>query len=262
MDVGNRIADAGSYFRLKEHSNIILAHIALMSVSWAIILPLGKHLRRQIAWKIADVEQAVMLSIARSRFQLLVQSVFLSTNALGLLLGVIYNHQTPNLYENEKHSSVGWVITCFASVWFCCSMISAFASRRSRQFHLITTTADTASSSFCYQSRPPSSASEHQSQRRRQGYQPHLDPDDIGIGAEDIEEHGLLSRTTVKRFLSQEVGLLSGFKRTLQFISITSTILDRILLPLGFICIVTGVVVYSGIFVSVLEHITCSLSCL
>jgi hypothetical protein len=260
MNVGNRNADAGSYFRLKEHSNVILAHIVLMSVSWTIILPLGEHLQMQIEWKITDVQQASMLSIARSRFHLLAQSVFLSTNALGLLLGVIYNHQTPDLYEKEKHSSVGWVITCVASVWFGCSLIRAFASKRSRQSRLVTTTADTTSSSFCYQSRPPSSASEHPPQRRRQCYQPHFEPDDIGDDAEDIEEYGLLSLTTVKHFLLQEIGLHSGFKRTLQFVSIITTILDRIILPLGFICVVTGVVVYSGIFVSVLEHIFCSLS--
>ena len=54
MNVSNTDANAESYFRLKEHSNVILAHIALMSIGWAFVLPLGEHLRIQIARQIAD----------------------------------------------------------------------------------------------------------------------------------------------------------------------------------------------------------------
>jgi hypothetical protein len=168
-----------------------------------------------------------MLSIARSRFHLPAQLVFLTTNALGMLLGVVYNHQTPDLYEKEKHGPVGWVSTLFASVWFGGSLITAFAGSRCKS----------------------SLVSEHQGQR--QGYQPHYEPDDIEDDVEDIDNRSLLRRTTVNRFLSRKISRLYGFKRTLQFISITATILGRILLPLGFLCITTGAVVYSGIFVSV-----------
>jgi hypothetical protein len=169
-----------------------------------------------------------MLSISRSRFHLPAQLVFLTTNALGTLLGVIYNHQTPDLYEKEKHGPVGWVSTCVASVWFSGSLIMAFAGSRCKS----------------------SLVSEHQGQR--QGYQAHYDPDDIEEDVEDIENFSLLRRTTVNRFLSRKISRFYGFKRTLQSISITTTVLGRILLPFGFLCITTGAVVYSGIFVSVL----------
>jgi hypothetical protein len=36
------IEPAESYFRLQKHSDIILAHIALMSISWVVILPIGQ----------------------------------------------------------------------------------------------------------------------------------------------------------------------------------------------------------------------------
>lgn len=179
-----------------------------------------------------------MLSIARSRFNLAAQLVFLTTNALGLLLGVIYNHQTPDLYEKEKHGPVGWMSTCLASVWFGGSLITAFAGSR----------------------RKPSLVSEHQAQR--QGYQPHYGPDDLEDDIEDIENLSLLRRATVNRFLSLKIGRFYGFKRTLQFISITATILGRILLLFGFLCITTGAVIYSGIFVSVSDPISRSLSSL
>lgn len=169
-----------------------------------------------------------MLSIARSRFHLPAQLVFLTTDALGMLLGIIYNHQTPDLYEKGKHGLVGWVNTCVASVWFGGSLITAFAGSRHR----------------------PSLVSEHQGQQ--QGYQPHYDPDDF----EDIENRSLLRRVTVNRFLSRKINHLYGFERTLQFISITTTILGRISLSIGFVCITTGSVVYSGIFVSVFDPIS------
>lgn len=54
---------------------------------------------------------AVMLSIARSRYTLALQFVFLAANALGVLLGTIYNNSTPDLYPNNAHHKLGWLVT-------------------------------------------------------------------------------------------------------------------------------------------------------
>lgn len=90
--------DAGSYaptyFTHPEHRGLIYAHIGLMVLSWVVILPLG-----------------VMFSLARSRYTLTLQAVFLATNALALLLGISYNAQTPDLYPNNAHHKVGWIAT-------------------------------------------------------------------------------------------------------------------------------------------------------
>lgn len=36
-----------SYFRYKEHSNVILAHIVLMVIGWGFVLPVGKQTTRR-----------------------------------------------------------------------------------------------------------------------------------------------------------------------------------------------------------------------
>jgi len=44
-----------------------------------------------------------MLSIARSRYTLVVQLAFLAVNALGVILVTIYNASTPDFYPNNAH---------------------------------------------------------------------------------------------------------------------------------------------------------------
>ncbi|KAK3690024.1 hypothetical protein B0T22DRAFT_185374 [Podospora appendiculata] len=85
---------APTYFALTEHAGLIYAHISLMALAWVVILPL-----------------AVMFSIALSRHRLPAQLGFLATNAVGLLLGVIYNANTPDLYPNNAHHKLGWALT-------------------------------------------------------------------------------------------------------------------------------------------------------
>ncbi len=52
-----------------------------------------------------------MLSLARSRYTLLSQFIFIATNGAGVLLGVIYNTNTPDLYPNNSHHKLGWIVT-------------------------------------------------------------------------------------------------------------------------------------------------------
>ncbi|KAI5460251.1 hypothetical protein BGZ63DRAFT_386828 [Mariannaea sp. PMI_226] len=87
-----------SYFSHPDHVGAIYAHIALMTLAWVFILPI-----------------AVMLSLAKSRFTLIAQFVFLAANALGILVGTIYNASTPDLYPNNAHHKIGWIITWVVS---------------------------------------------------------------------------------------------------------------------------------------------------
>ncbi|KAL8713959.1 MAG: hypothetical protein Q9220_002105 [cf. Caloplaca sp. 1 TL-2023] len=83
-----------SYFTHSGYSGLILAHIALMTVAWFFVLPIS-----------------VTLSIARSRLALATQIGFFGLNAAGLLMGTIYNGKTPDLYGNNLHHRLGWVVT-------------------------------------------------------------------------------------------------------------------------------------------------------
>ncbi|KAK0374859.1 hypothetical protein CLIM01_07766 [Colletotrichum limetticola] len=83
-----------TYFALADHAGIMYAHIGLMVLAWVFVLPI-----------------AVMLSIARSRYTLALRFVFMAVNALGVLLGTIYNASTPDLYPNNAHHKLGWLVT-------------------------------------------------------------------------------------------------------------------------------------------------------
>jgi hypothetical protein len=52
-----------------------------------------------------------MFSIARSRYTLPVQFLFLAVNGVGVAVATIYNVKTPDLYENNAHHSIGWIAT-------------------------------------------------------------------------------------------------------------------------------------------------------
>ncbi|KAM7197181.1 Protein of unknown function (Ytp1) domain containing protein [Naviculisporaceae sp. PSN 640] len=91
-----------TYFALADHRVAIYSHIGLMVLAWVFILPV-----------------AVMLSLARSRYRLTAQFVFLAVNGGGLLLGTIYNASTPDLYPNNAHHTLGWVVT-----WLVCSQVA------------------------------------------------------------------------------------------------------------------------------------------
>ncbi|TGJ86236.1 hypothetical protein E0Z10_g2551 [Xylaria hypoxylon] len=88
-----------TYFAHPEHVTAIYAHIGIMVVGWVFVLP-----------------TAVMLSIARSRYTLAVQFLFLLTNAIGVLTGIVYNANTPDLYPNNAHHKLGWLVTWVVGV--------------------------------------------------------------------------------------------------------------------------------------------------
>lgn len=207
-----------------------------------------------------------MLSVARSRFHLLAQLAFLVANGCGVILGVVYSHQTPNLYENEKHGAIGWVGTLIASTWLLASFVTASAGYRpkgqqsrhsatlSSRFNGHRSIAQTrwaGNSGHGTGSNSSSSSSDTIWEPQQFGYeQPSYESDDTEENVEDIEERSLLRRSSVGRFFSHRIGRFSGSKWTLRFIRMIKTVLDRVMLLFGFLCIVTGTVVYGGIFVS------------
>ncbi|KAI1371910.1 hypothetical protein F4677DRAFT_280105 [Hypoxylon crocopeplum] len=99
-----------TYFSHSEHVVEIYAHIALMVIGWVIMLPI-----------------AVMFSIARSRYTLAIQFLFLCTNALGVLLGITYNAKTPDLYPNNAHHKLGWLVTWVVSAQVLIGLVGRIA---------------------------------------------------------------------------------------------------------------------------------------
>lgn len=221
-----------------------------------------------------------MFSIARSRFTLLSQFAFLAVNALALVLGLVYNHSTPDLYENNSHGKIGWIFTWIASAWVFMALIQTYTGRfRSHAVHQSKGEAMTAANMARYQrvqeeeddlpeyarwsndsgqgternsaslyshSRSPSVESENQAfvAPNREYAEANLD---------DGEKRGFLKNTKVDKFLARNVAKYA-VGRTLKVIRFLYVVFERTMLIQAFVAIMTGIVVYGGIGVSVLNR--------
>lgn len=211
-----------------------------------------------------------MLSIARSRFALPSQFVFMLCNAFGLLLGIIYNEQTPDLYENNAHHKIGWIITWVVSVQLILSLIFVYAGRgqsktESRSFEraaFLPVATDDHENGHVYPNAPM-----HEYRWSRdsgQGTEPNSPshcpaspsceppdydgfekPEDI-VPVESSGPRRWIKSTFVDNFLVKFVpGMVSS--RVLRAFYVVYKIIDRIILPFGFVAIATGAVTYGGI---------------
>ncbi|KAL5355182.1 hypothetical protein BJX96DRAFT_3256 [Aspergillus floccosus] len=244
-----------SYFAYGKHSGTIMAHIALMVLAWCFVLPI-----------------AVMFSVARSRYALPSQFLFLVANAFGLLVGIIYNSQTPDLYENNAHHKIGWIATWVISAQVIMALIFAYAGRGEsdsssyeRAAFLPVSTDDmlesptytagirheyrwsrdsgqgTERNSASLHSRPGSPSCSSPSEEFESFHKPEEE-----ILEKPVERRGWLHSTFVDRFLASRVPRMVS-SRVLRVLHIIYIVIDRIILPFGFISIATGAVTYGGI---------------
>jgi hypothetical protein len=265
-----------TYFAHTEHSGVIYTHIALMVLSWVFLLPIGKFL--QGIAPLSSVHQltrisAVMFSLARSRFTLPAQLVFLASNALGLVLGVIYNAQTPDLYPNNAHHKIGWIVT-----WVVCAqvLISAVgfiagalkghenkpSGRESHSF-LPVSTRETRFSHHGYHDDNPYRTSDD-SGRGTEPDSPSLQSDSVSTlngmesppqhprkeyeDDEDLEELSLSSAVPQGTFARHASKMAAS--RVWKYLDIARKVIDRIILPFGSIALATGVATFGRFFVS------------
>lgn len=124
-----------TYFNHSEHRGVLLTHISLMVLGWVVMLPLGElsmgNTQVFLAWFwthwLTSHMTATMFSLARSRYTLPTQFVFLATNALGVIFGTIYNANTPDLYPNNAHHKLGWLATWVLCAHGVVSLLGRFA---------------------------------------------------------------------------------------------------------------------------------------
>lgn len=245
-----------SYFSYGQHSSTILAHIALMTLGWCFVLPAGKLLLVILSIQLATNSTiAVLLSTGRSHLALPSQFLFLVFNSLGLFFGIIYNNQTPDLYENNAHHKIGWIVTCVISAQVVLALIFAYAGRgeskqsqwrsfdRATFLPVATDEHDYHSSGESSQGVEPSSSSRSpslsycESQAEYDGFEkPLFHP-----------LRGWLHSSIVDRFLLKRIPRIF-LNRVLHISNRVYDVIDRIILPFGFIAIVTGGVTYGGIF--------------
>jgi hypothetical protein len=246
------------YWSLSEHATLMYWHIALEILAWVVVLPI-----------------VVMFSIARSRYTLPAQLGFLSLNAVALLLGLVYNHNTPELYANNSHSKAGWAITWIASAWVFLAFVQTCAESSDKHSCEDEVTdpmtianmlryqrvhdeelpdpsrwsddsgqgTERNSASLYGHATSPSAESENQqfvSPQRRHTH------DDLDSFDDESEKRGFLHNTLVYRFFSRNVARFA-VGRTLGAIRFFYIVIERTILVQGLVAIANGTVVYGGI---------------
>ncbi|RGP71831.1 hypothetical protein FLONG3_6945 [Fusarium longipes] len=244
-----------TYFAHSEHSGVVYTHIALMVLSWVFILPI-----------------AVMLSLAGSRYTLPTQLIFLVSNTLGVLLGIIYNTQTPDLYPNNAHHKIGWIVT-----WVVCAQVLVTAVG-----HIAGTlrSSGNKSSNLGSYSFLPAMRSEvelasdrgyhdeslyrasDECRRYNNPSSPSLRSDSVSTlnGIESPSQHpskeyeddqdleGLsLSPAAPRGTLARRVSQVAA-SRVWKILDVWRKIVDRIILPFGFIALATGIATFGRFF--------------
>ncbi|EXK44923.1 hypothetical protein FOMG_03563 [Fusarium oxysporum f. sp. melonis 26406] len=244
-----------TYFAHTEHIGVICTHVALMVLSWVFILPI-----------------AVMFSLANSRFTLPAQFVFLATNALGVLIGVIYNAQTPDLYPNNAHHKIGWIVTWVVCAQVLVSAVGCIAgalkgkgktsSNERHAFLPVATREAHYSSHNGYHNDSPYRMS-NDSGRGTEPNTPSLRSDSASTlnGMEspvnnprkeyedddgDLEELSLASPEPQGTFARHASKIAAS--RVWKYLNLGRCIVDRIILPFGFIALATGVVTFGRFF--------------
>jgi hypothetical protein len=212
-----------------------------------------------------------MFSVARSRYTLLVQALFFILNAIGIFLSVVYDANTPDLYENNAHHKIGWIFTWILCAWIIMGLVNHYArrshSRRSsgQQISVANMTRYQRLQTEQEPQGPRWSGDSGQGSERNsyslfgsgspgtentEGRQ--LDEALPAYQNVDLEEEpekrNLLRNTRLDRFLSRNFHRVA-FGKTLKISRIFYTAIERLIILMGWIALMTGVVTFGGIFV-------------
>ena len=216
-----------------------------------------------------------MLSIARSRLALPTQLSFLGLHAVGLSLGTVYTIKTPDLYENNAHNNIGWMVTWIVVAQCIIGLVdlaanfkqpldinteeqSAFlpiSTQALAQDHATYSSLDeyrysrdsghyTASEASLSQSVPSMQDQENEEQQKFLEYQQPC----AETSAKYTNKQAFLGNTKARRAAICIATVIS--RRTMRALTIIYNAIDCVSLLLGFVAVVSGLVVYGGVFVS------------
>lgn len=204
-----------------------------------------------------------MLSLARYRYALVAQLSFLGVHSLGLLLGAIYTGETPDLYPNNAHNKIGWIVTWIVLAQTVNGIIKLYESGSS---------ADEADTEEHVAFLPISQevmeqhhrslgmgAPEHYRYSRDsgQGTEPESPKEESYSPLQESEdgdvETGFVEKQAPPRFaiICLLVSYFSALmpKRAIAFMNMVYNVFNGLIFILGFVAISSGIVVYGGIFV-------------
>jgi hypothetical protein len=215
-----------------------------------------------------------MLSIARSTLTIPVQFSFLAINGFGILLGTVYNANTPDLYPNNAHHKLGWILTWTVCVQVGMALINVVVKRlanegnvneraafipisteimaQHQRFHDIQ---DREAQRFSNdsgqgterntESLRTNSIASARSSPGNLSPQEELDHEDVELHEEKAPQ--AVNNTLQSLVLKLPILMSSRAQATL---SVLYETINRLIPILGFVALTTGVVTYGGIFVS------------
>ena len=270
-------ASLQTYFTYPAMAGLMVGHIVLMTLAWFFVLPIGEpNLLYGDTFSSANqCIPGVVLSVARSRLALPAQISFLGLHSVGLLFGTVYNSKTPDLYEMNAHNKIGWIVTwivvaqCIIGFFNLAVSLqkpqdvaaeerTAFlpiSTQALAQHHQATYSPDEYrysrdsghyTASEASRSQSVSSMQEHENEEH-QKFIEYQNPY-AGIDTEYMEKQSFLGNTKAQRVANRIVAMMS--RRTARALNVTYNAIDCVSLLLGFAAIVSGAVVYGGVFVS------------
>lgn len=214
-----------------------------------------------------------MLSVARSRFTIPSQFLFLALQAVTLLTAVVYDAKTPDLYENNAHYKLRWPLFFISAVWLFLGLVNFYADRTKATGEA---------------SQPLSAAVMARYQRLQQPSEPPRLSHDSGQGTErnssslyghsrsssaesdplaspyhdedlghvddiDDEKPNFLQSSRVDRLMSRFVPRVAA-GRSLKAVRFFYVLIERTILLLGFVLVLMGTATIGGIAVSLYIH--------
>lgn len=209
-----------------------------------------------------------MFSVTRSRYVLPSQLSFLSVNGIGLLLGRIHHARAPDLYEGNMHNPLGWALSVIMLAQCVIGAAQMYASVDVSE----KTTSEEETQAFI-----PISVEamvQHQAMHGRnerdqfrfsrdsgQGTEPEFSSscsvvslegeprkvEEDTLSANDNDRSDDRSRSVFRWALRGKSRLRPS--RMLRIVNRLSDLIDYAILPLGFVTIISGLVIYGGVFV-------------
>lgn len=209
---------------------------------------------------------------------------FLVLNGCGLFFGIYYNANTPDLYPDNAHHKIGWLATCVVTAQVALGLLFTFSAHGNKEAEKDEAETTVPAEREAFLPISIEAMAEHHKLHGRQGYEDIRWSKDSGQGTErassslnspdreeyesyekhrpegdeeddtDEVEHGLPQRQQhVRRSLHQFIRrrlpcMLSV--RTLKLSKAVYDAIDRIILILAFIALISGGVTYAGIMVS------------
>jgi Domain of unknown function (DUF2427) len=216
----------------------------------------------------------VVLSIAQLRLSLPIQFVFLIVNGLGVLLATIYNHNTPDLYTNNAHHILGWILTWTVFAQMCMALICIHGRKNKmidsgdldERVSFIPISAEAIAEhqrvhNLTNQNYRFSNDSGQGTERNTESLRSYSisSTEDLQAGqASSIDQKYETEDVSSEKRAHRLIGILNKLlslptylsRRTLQAVALAHVVINRLILILGFIALTTGIVTYVGIFVS------------